>query len=330
MVCALTVRVMSLVLFVVLSCSTRKITREVARVVRNDPAAPRAPAEPPTPVGASPTVGGCPVFSPDDPWNRDVSNDPVDARSAAYLANIAAHGPRVLHPDFGASARYGLPYVIVPEDQPMVPVTFDEYGDESDPGPYPIPPNAPIERGNDRHVIVVQRHVCKLFELYHARREGARWLAGSGAIFDLRRGTARPRGYTSGDQAGLPIFPGLARYPEVEAGAIRHALRVTFNHTQHAWVAPANHPGGDNDPDAPPMGLRLRLRRDYALDRYRGQTRVILEALQRYGMIVADTGTNGYITGAPDARWDPDDLDQLEQVPITAFEVVASGPLQRR
>jgi hypothetical protein len=234
-----------------------------------------------------------------------------------------------LHADFGALARYGIPYRVVPESEPPVPVTFDEYGDESDPGPYPIPLDTPIEHGNDRHVIVIQRGVCKLFELYHARRTPTGWRAGSGAVFDLRNNTRRPRGWTSTDQAGLPIFPGLARAGEVQSGAIRHALRVTFNHTRNGWIAPANHPGGADDPDAPPMGMRLRLKASFDRSRFRGQTRVILDALARYGLMTADTGTNWYITGAPDPRWNMDDLDALAEVPGTAFEVVDTGPFQR-
>jgi hypothetical protein len=311
-------------------CTTRSIRREVGSALRGDQAlAPRAPAETPATPDGVPTVGGCPMFGPDSAWNRDVSNDPVDPRSAAYIANIAAHGPHTLHPDFGARARYGIPYMIVPQGTAPVTVRFDEYGDESDPGPYPIPMSAPIEAGRDHHVIVVEQGTCRLYELYHARRSRNGWLAGAGAVFDLRNGTQRPRGWTSCDQAGLPILPGLARRNEVSAGAIRHALRVTFDHTQDGWIAPANHPGGGDDRDSPPMGLRLRMKASYDLSGFTGQTRTILEALKRYGLIVADTGTNWFISGAPDAGWDEDDLDQLTRVSGDAFEVVTSGPIQR-
>lgn len=312
-------------------CTTRSVRREVANAMRGDePPAPTAPPEPTPPSpDAPPTVGGCPVFPADNAWNRDVSNDPVDPRSAAYMASIAAHGPTTLHPDFGSIARYGIPYMIVPESTPLTTIRFDEYGDESDPGPYPIPMTAPIETGRDHHVIVVQQGTCRLFEFYHARRSRNGWLAGAGATFDLRRGTTRPRGWTSTDQAGMPILPGLARRNEVSAGAIRHALRVTFDHTQAGWIAPANHPGGTDDRDAPPMGLRLRMKASYDLSHFTGQTRVILEALKRYGLLVADTGTNWYISGAPDSGWDADDLDQLETVTGDAFEVVATGEIQR-
>lgn len=305
----------------------RSAARQVAYTVRGEE---MAVAPPDDPAGASPTVAGCPVFPPDDPWNTEVSAAPRHPRSDAILANIAAHGPMRLHADFGAIARHGIPYRGVSREQELVPVTFDEYGDESDPGPYPIPLDAPIERGNDHHVIVVQQGTCKLFELYHARRTPNGWRAGSGAVFDLRTNTRRPRGWTSTDQAGLPILPGLARAGEVQAGAIRHALRVTFNHTRDGWIAPANHPGGTDDPDAPPMGMRLRLKASFDRARFTGQTRVILDALARYGLMTADTGTNWYISGAPDPRWDPDDLDALADVPGDAFEVVDTGPVVRR
>ena len=280
---------------------------------------------------AGATLGGCAMFPPDNPWNRDVSNDPVDPRSVRYIANIQAHGDRTLHPDFGANPEYGIPYVIVPATQPRVPIRFTEYGDESDPGPYPIPLDAPIEFGRDHHVLVLQQGTCRLFELYHAERDGDGWRAGSGATFDLRSNRLRPREWTSCDQAGLPILPGLVRYDEVMSGEIRHALRVTFEHTQAAWIAPATHPGGDDhDLDAPPMGLRIRLKASFDTTRLRGQSRVIARAMQRYGMFVADTGGNWYVSGATDRRWNDDDLEQLKAIPGTAFEVVASGPLQRR
>lgn len=280
--------------------------------------------------GARPTLGGCEVFPPDNPWNRDISRDPVDPRSERYIANIQAHGDPNLHPDFGSNPDYGIPYVVVPAEQPRVPIRFTEYGDESDPGPYPVPLDAPIEAGRDHHVLVLQRGTCRLFELYHAGREGPGWRAGSGATFDLRSNRLRPQEWTSCDQAGLPILPGLVRYDEVMQGEIQHALRVTFEHTQAAWIAPATHPGGGDDEDAPPMGLRMRLRASFDTSRLHGQSRVIARALQRYGMFVADTGGNWYVSGSTDRRWRDDDLEQLKAIPGTAFEVVASGPLQRR
>lgn len=306
-------------------CSPQRSFRAVQRAalgVTNVPSTPTSQG--------GPTVAGCPVFPADNPWNRDVSNDPVDPRSARYIANIQAHGPQFLHPDFGSNPQYGIPYVVVPANQARVAVRYTEYGDESDPGPHPIPVTAPIEGGRDRHVLVIQRDTCRLFELYHSEVDGNGWAAGSGAAFDLRSNALRPDTWTSCDQAGLPIFPGLARFDEVSAGAIRHALRVTFEHTQDGWILPATHPGGDGDPDAPPMGLRLRLKRSYDISGYRGAARVILEALRTYGMFTADTGGNWYLSGETSTSWNDADLDQLKDVPGTAFEVVASGAIRRR
>lgn len=287
------------------------------------------PAPPATNTG--PRIAGCALFPPDNAWNQDVSNAPRDPGSDAYIANIQAHGPGMLHPDFGANRQYGIPFTTVPPNQPMVPIRFTEYGDESDPGPYPIPPDAPIEGGRDHHVIVLQSGTCRLFELYHAERDGDGWAAGSGAVFNLTSNETRNETWTSCDQAGLPILAGLVRYDEVAAGVIRHALRVTFDHTQAAWIPPATHPGGDEqDIHAPPMGLRLRLKRGYDISQVHGAARVILKALQQYGAFVADTGTNWYVSGATDPRWSDADLDQLRDVPGTAFEVVQSGPLRRR
>ncbi|NTU82618.1 MAG: hypothetical protein HGA45_25155 [Chloroflexales bacterium] len=277
-----------------------------------------------------PTLGGCAVFPADNAWNRDVSADPVDPGSDAYIAAISAGGDSFLHPDFGASPDYGIPYLIVPPTQPLVPISFVEYGDESDPGPYPIPASAPVEAGSDRHVLVVRQGECRLYELYHARYSGAGWEAGSGAVWDLGSNALRPEGWTSADAAGLPILPGLARYDEVAAGAIRHALRFTVWRSQRAYIHPATHAAGaTDDPGYPPMGLRLRLRAGYDISGFGGQARVILEALRRYGMIVADNGTSWYISGARDARWDDEDLDQLKGVPGSAFEVVRTGTVIR-
>lgn len=332
-------------------CSPTRIARRVALEVvertqpaESSPTSPEAPAptgEPAPPAVADipsrlapdavASLGGCAIYPPDNPWNRDVSRDPVDPLSDRYIANMQSHGDPNLHPDFGANPEYGIPYVVVPATQPRVPVRFTEYGDESDPGPYPIPPDAPVEFGRDHHVLVLQQGTCTLYELYHASRDGAGWAAGSGAVFNLRSNALRPREWTSCDQAGLPILPGLVRYDEVMLGEIRHALRVTFEHTQAAWIAPATHPGGDdNDREAPPMGLRLRLKASFDVSRLRGMSRVIARAMQRYGMFVADTGGNWYVSGSTDRRWNDDDLEQLKAIPGTAFEVVRAGPLQRR
>lgn len=283
--------------------------------------------------GSGPRLGGCPVLPSTHPVNRDISRAPVDPRSKRYIASILGAGSRFLHPDFGGDGRYGIPFRVVSAAQKLVPVTFDEYGDESDPGPYPIPLGAPVEGGSDRHVLVLQRGRCRLYELYHARRGSSSsrgWRAGSGAVFDLRSGRARPAGWTSADAAGLPILPLLTRYDEVAGGEIRHALRFTVSRTQAGYVWPARHrASSDRDAGLPPMGLRLRLKRSYAIGGYRGQARVILRALRRYGMIVADNGSDWFISGAADRRWDDDDLGQLKRVPGSAFEVVRHGRIRR-
>lgn len=281
-------------------------------------------------AAAGPTVGGCPVFPASNAWNRDVSRLPVHPRSRAFVASINANGNRFLHADFGGNGQYGIPYLTVPATQPRLPVRFTEYGDESDPGPYPIPLRAPIEQGSDRHVLAVQRGACRLYELYHAQRGQGSWRAGNGAVFDLRSNRLRPAGWTSADAAGLPILPGLARYDEVRAGSIRHALRFTVSESQRGYISPARHFASDNrDPNVPPMGLRLRLKAGYPLGRFRGQARVILVALKRYGMIVADNGSDWFISGATDRRWSDDDLNQLKSVPGSAFEAVTTGPVRR-
>ncbi len=274
-----------------------------------------------------PTIEGCPVFPPDNPWNRDISHDPVDPNSARYIAYINSGGDTYLHADFGSNLDYGIPYNIVSGTQPKVPINFVEYGDESDPGPYLVPPDAKVEAGSDAHVLVIDKDNCKLYELYHAQYTGPGWDAGSGAIFDLKTNDLRPETWTSTDEAGLPIFPGLVRYDEVETGAINHALRFTVWQTQRAYISPARHYGQSTDKYAPPMGLRLRLKASYNISNYTGQARVVLAALQKYGMFVADTGTSWFITGATDARWNDDDLDQLKRVPGSAFEVVQTGPI---
>jgi hypothetical protein len=282
----------------------------------------------PLALSAPPTVGGCPVLPPNNPWNTDVSAFPVDPRSDAYIASISADGDEYLHADFGEDPDYGIPYGVVPQDQPMVPINFTDYGDESDPGPYPIPPDAPVEAGGDRHVLVIEQGGCKLYELYDAEYNGEGWDAASGAVFDLLSNKLRPEGWTSADAAGLPIFPGLVRYDEVQAGAIHHALRFTVSETQRAYIHPATHYASDNDdPNLPPMGLRLRLQLDFDISGYTGMARTILEALKTYGMIVADNGTSWFISGATDPRWDDDDLNQLKTVPGSAFEAVTTGKL---
>ena len=284
---------------------------------------------PPPPSGPNPgggaTIGSCPIFPPDNPWNRDVSGDPVDTRSNDYIASIGAS--LELHPDFGSNPGYGLPFIVVPASQPKLPVAFS-VPDESDPGPYPIPANAPVEAGNDHHVLALQEGTCRLYELYAASFDGGTWSAYSGAVFDLRSNALRPDGWTSADAAGLPILPGLVRYDEVQAGAIRHALRFTVEATQRAYVHPATHFASEStDPKLPPMGLRVRLKASFAIGSYSREVQVILTALKRYGMFVADHGTSWFITGASDSRWNDEALEGLKTIPGSAFEVVRSGPL---
>ena len=282
-----------------------------------------------TSVGAPPREGGCAVFPASNPLNQDISRAPADPRSASYIASIgaAAH----LHPDFGANPAYGIPYSVVGAHQPKVPIRFTEFGEESDPGPYPVPAGAPVEGAGepgDRHVLVLQRGSCRLYEMYSARRAGSGWEAGSGAVFNLRSNALRPAGWTSADAAGLPIFPLLVRYPEVRAGRIDHALRVTVARTQRAYILPARHvASSSSDVSLPPMGLRLRLKAGFSLAGFHGESLVVLRALKRYGLIVADNGSSWYITGAPDRRWSDSDLDQIKRVPGSAFEAVRSGPI---
>jgi hypothetical protein len=284
------------------------------------------------PVDAS--VNGISIFPPDNPWNTDISAWPVDPDSDALIASIGL--TTGLHPDFGTvynNAPNGIPYVVVSGQQP-VPILFTEFGDQSDPGPYPIPPNAPIEGGptatGDRHVLVIDSDHRKLYELYHAYPQPDRsWQAGSGAIFDLTSNALRPEGWTSADAAGLPIFPGLVRYDEVmQQGAITHALRFTVQHTRMAYVYPARHyASSSTNPNYPPMGMRVRLRASFDISGFPSNIRVILKAMQTYGMFVADNGSNWYVSGAPDPRWDDDELvSNFRRVHGSDFEVVDSPP----
>jgi hypothetical protein len=276
-------------------------------------------------------AGGCPVFPADNPINEEVANLPASPDSQAYIESIGLEAH--LHPDFGNNPAYGIPFEVVGPEQPKVPIKFTAYRSESDPGPYPIPASAAIEGGGrrghgDKHVLVVQEGTCMLYELYKAARRGAGWSAQSGAVFNLRSNALRPEGWTSADAAGLPIFPLLARYQEVSEGAIEHALRVTVPRTQRGYIHPATHfASSSTDPSLPPMGLRLRLKASYSLAGFSGQALVILNALKRYGLIVADNGSPWYITGAPSPGWDEASINTLKQVPGSAFEALATGPI---
>ncbi len=280
---------------------------------------------------ASGFVGSCSVFPANNAWNRDISADPVDPNSDNYIATIGASTK--LHPDFGSNPSYGIPYTVVSGTQPKVPINFTSYGSQSDPGPYPFPLNAPVEAGSDGHSLVIDKDNCVLYELYQAQQSGAGWNAASGAVYDLNSNQLRPDGWTSADAAGLPIFPGLARYDEATAGAINHALRFTVVRTQKKFIHPATHyASSSTNPNDPPMGLRLRLKASYNISGFTGESRVILTALKKYGMIVADNGSNWFISGVTDTRWDDNDLNQIKTVPGGAFEVVqtianAAGPI---
>lgn len=285
------------------------------------------------PPAGPPRIGGCDVFPADNAWNTRIDAAPRHPNSAAIVARIQSFGGTHLHPDFGENPLYGIPYTVVPADQPVVPVTYLAYGDESDPGPFPIPPGAPVEGGpasdGDRHVLVLRAGTCDLFELYRAFRAGGGWAADSGARFDLGSNALRPLGWTSADAAGLPILPGLVRFDEVATGEIRHAIRVTFARTRRGYVLPATHfASSSDDPDLPAMGMRLRLRATFDVTSLTGQARVIAEAMQRYGLIVADNGSNWFFQGAPDPGWDDEDLNQLETIDGTWFEVVDTGPVR--
>lgn len=297
------------------------------------------PTSPVPDLGANANLRGKRVFPADNPWNEDISAMPVDPNSNNLIASIGLNTG--LHPDFGtvwAGAPNGIPYVVVSGSQTKVPINFTAYGNESDPGPYPVPPDAPIEGGangmGDRHVIVIDRDNWKLYELFSAYRVngGASWNAASGAVFDLNSNAVRPAGWTSADAAGLPVFPGLVRYDEVfEQREIRHALRFTAQSTRRAYVYPARHFASSNtNPNLPPMGMRVRLKASFDISRFSPAMQVILRALKKYGMLLADNGSNWYISGAPDPRWNDDELSTLKGIKGSDFEVVQMGTIVDR
>ena len=270
----------------------------------------------------------CPIFPADHIWNAAVDDLPLDPNSAAYINTIGAES--TLHPDFGSGtwAGYpiGIPYVIVPGTQPKEPVRF-VYADESDPGPYPIPLDPPIEGDpdgdGDRHLLILDQDNCLLFELYAAHLEYDGWYAGSGAIFNLQGYALRPDGWTSADAAGLAIFPGLVRYDEVAAGEIRHAFRFTASETRKDYVWPARHYASQlTGRQYPPMGQRFRLKASFDISGFSSEVQVILQAMKTYGIILADNGSDWFISGVPDERWDNDQLRELHQVRGADFEAV--------
>jgi hypothetical protein len=294
-------------------------------------------------AGNAPVIGGCQIFPADNPWNRDISNDPVDPMSDTYIRYMGS-SPGAdwnLRQDWGTGDEpfYGIPWVVVPGSQPLVPITFPSDGapDESDKGPFPFPSDIPIEGGSpsdpnpndgDRHAIALQQGGnCTLYETYSTVRSGSGFQVYSAAKFDLGSNKTRPATFSSADAAGLPIFPGLAKYQEVAAGAIKHALRFTVPRVQKSWVAPATHYGTQANACYPPYGARVRLKASFDLGRLTGQARVIGEALKKYGLMLADQGSAGYITGTSDAGWNMDELRQLRNIHGSDLEVVATGPI---
>ena len=269
----------------------------------------------------------CPVFPKTNAWNTRVDSLPVAANSGAIIDSIGADVG--LHPDFGsglwAGGRIGIPFDVVGRKMPRSRVSFD-YADESDKGPYPIPRGVHVESGSDHHALLLDRDACRLYELYALRRTSSGWHAGSGGIWSLRSNRLRPAGWTSADAAGLPIVPGLARYDEVRRGSINHALRFTVSRTRRAYVYPARHFASNlTSRNLPPMGLRVRLKGSFDISGFPRQSRIVLTALKRYGMLVADNGSSWYITGVPNPRWNNDDLHTLGRVKGSDFEVVQTG-----
>ena len=287
-------------------------------------------------VGQGASLNGFRPFPADNAWNQDISSLPVDANSSAIINFIG--GSIGLHPDFGAGlwqgSSMGIPYVVVDGTQPLVNINFTAYGSESDPGPMPVPSNAQIEGypnpGNgDRHVLVLDRGNCFLYELYSsfANSDGT-WSAASAAVWDLQSNEQRPWTWTSADAAGLPMFPGLIRYDEVAAGQIQHAIRFTLSQSRAAIIPPATHfASSSSNSLAAPMGMRLRLKASFNITPFPPSVQVILTALKKYGMIMADNGSNMFLSGAPDDRWNNSDLATLSQVPASAFEVVQMSPV---
>ncbi len=314
-------------------------TGDPAGPVGGDPPPGGNPPAPPAP-GTLPSLGGCQIFPADNAWNRDVSRDPVHPNSAALLAQMVPESS--IHLDLGTTEQfYGIPYSVVPTDQPLVPITFGtggaDYSDESDPGPMPIPLEVHIEGGSDeepdpgsgdRHVLVIRQGDCRLFELYNTVRTGSGFQVSSSAVWDLTTNHTRPAGWTSADAAGLPILPGLLKYEEVAADRLHHALRFTIPRVRRAYTAPASHCGQHDDDALSPYGTRVRLKAGFILDGYSGDALVLLTAMKRYGLMLADQGSAWYVTGTANRAWE-NALDQLREMRVRGsdFEVLASGPV---
>jgi hypothetical protein len=277
-----------------------------------------------------PAAPRCPVFPKSNVWNRRVDRLPVAANSDAVIASIGVD--KGVHADFGSGlwegAPIGIPFDVVSRSTPRSRVSF-EYSDETDHVRYPIPKRVHIEGGSDHHALLLDRSACRLYELGGLQRRGGRWHAWAGATWKLRSNRLRPAGWTSADAAGLPMLPGLARYDEVRRGVIDHALRFTVSRTRRAYVYPARHFASSlTDPNLPPMGLRVRLKASFDLRPFPRQARIVLVALKRYGMLVADNGSDWYISGAPNSGWSNDRLHALGRVKGSDFEVVDTSKLR--
>jgi len=277
----------------------------------------------------------CTIFPATNAWNQRVDALPVAANSAQLIQSIGLGTG--LHPDFGSGLYdgqpIGIPYDVVSKKTRRFRAAFT-YADESDKGPYPIPKSVHIEGGRastgDRHALLIDKDACKLYELYALYPKGGGWTAGSGAIWNLRSNALRPAGWTSADAAGLPIFPGLARYDEVARGVITHALRFTAARTRRQYVYPARHyASSSDDPALPPMGLRVRLKASVDISSFPKQSRIVLQALKTYGMLLADNGSNWYISGAPNPKWSNDDLHSLGRITGSMFDVVDTSSLHK-
>ena len=284
-----------------------------------------------TPLPGAPN---CPMFPADNVWNTNISSLPVDPHSAAWMASMDSATTN-LHPDFGPSddpsTPYGIPYTVVSPTTPQVPITF-QYASESDPGPYPFNASTPIEGGaqstGDRHALMVNPSTCTLYELYDAQYSASGSTAGSGAIWNLNSNNLRPSGWTSADAAGLPILPGLVRYDEVQSGSITHAIRMTAESTDTSFIWPARHEAGtSSNPDLPPMGARFRLKASYNISGFSPQAQVVLRAMQQYGLILADNGSNWYFGGTADSGWPSALVNELKEVPASEFQAVDESSL---
>ena len=280
----------------------------------------------PSVMPSNPIPGtNCALFPGNNIWNADISKLPVNTNSGVWLASMDSD-TTLLHPDFGAPP-YGFPFAVVDNSYPKLTINF-LYADESDPGPYPFGPDIPLEQGSDAHALVVNKDNCVLYELYAADWNNGNPRAGSGAIFDLGSNALRPDTWTSADAAGLSILPGLVRFDEVQSGLIAHAIRFTADLTDCSNLWPARHDAGTCNPAYPPMGARFRLKASFSLAGFSRPAKVILRAMKRYGLFLADNGTNWYFQGTEDSRWTDRLLDQLKTVPASAFEAVDESACQ--